>query len=663
MGCGWSSWPRSATPQHCRMCWPRCSTSLRRPESALTESVAGALSGRRLLVVLDNCEHVLDAAADLVESILTRATTVKLLVTSREGLRLSAEHLWPVPSLDVRGGVSSPAVELFVERAEALLPGFELGEPVAAEAVTEICRRLDGLPLGIELAAARMVSMSPVEVLQRLTDRFRLLSGSPRGVERHQTLAHAVRWSYDLLGDDERAVLTRCSVFADGFDLAAATHMYESSDEFAVLDLLDSLVRKSLVTAEPSTEHTRYGMLETIRQFAEDQLAATGMLVQARDRHAAYFAEQTKSYSDLWDGPRQRIALDWAAVNFANLRTGYRRAADQADVVTAAAIAAHTVLLTGGLLRNEPVSWAEEILAAATAADIRQLPRLYSAAACCAVAGRTEAAVGYAQKALGFEMNPEYDPFPTAITRFREAAAYLFAGRIDRWLEISTGLTAQTGLSRVVGMSCLLYALPAVGRADEAMAMAEQALIGARKHGNPIWIALALCGYGRAFAEADPQRALTAFRQGLHHTRDQRLPNWEAIIARYAAGLEATHGEPEQALELFDSTLDMLDRAGNVANMAATLANLALFVDRVGRPDIAATVYGACSNYGIINTVVGLPDLVDRLCAKLADGAFEDCVTAGAAMELSDAVHYARRQIQLTRRQILGSTEAVGLPV
>ena len=142
----------------------------------------------------------------------------------------------------------------------------------------EICRRVDGIALAIELAAARMVSMSAQDVRDRLGDRFRLLSGSRRGLERHQTLRHAVAWSYDLLDDDERTVLQRCSVFAGGFDVAAATAISEHFDDYAVLDGLDSLVRKSLVTAERVNGHTRYGMLETIRQFAEEQLAATGTI-------------------------------------------------------------------------------------------------------------------------------------------------------------------------------------------------------------------------------------------------------------------------------------------------------------------------------------------------------------------------------------------------
>jgi predicted ATPase len=250
------------------------------PQAGLTvsDSIAQALSGRRLLIVLDNCEHVLGAAGDVVETILTRTATVTVMATSREGLRLPAEQLWPVPSLDIAGGANSAAVELFVERAHAVKPDFAPGVGADSEAVAEICRRVDGIALAIELAAARMVSMSPQDVRDRLGDRFRLLSGSRRGLERHQTLRNTVQWSYDLLDDGERAVLGCCSVFADGFDLAAAAHLCDGLDEYTVLDRLDSLVRKSLVTSEQVGSHARYAMLETIRQFAEEQLAATGSI-------------------------------------------------------------------------------------------------------------------------------------------------------------------------------------------------------------------------------------------------------------------------------------------------------------------------------------------------------------------------------------------------
>ena len=446
------------------------------PQAGLTvtDSIAQALSGSRVLIVLDNCEHVLGAAGDLVETILSRAVGVTVLATSREGLRLPAERLWPVPSLDVAGGVDSSAVALFVERARAVKPDFGYGAPADAEAVAEICRRVDGIALAIELAAARVMSMSAQDVCDHLDDRFRLLSGSRRGLERHQTLRNTLQWSYDLLDDDERAVLGCCSVFADGFDLAAATHLRgDGLDEITVLDQLDSLVRKSLVTAEQVDGHTRYRMLETIRQFAEEQLAATGSISAVRDAHARYFADRAIAVWDTWDGPRQRVALDWVDVEFANLRVGFRWAADQGDLTAATAIAAHTTMLGCYLLRYESIGWAEELLDAAVAADVRQLPRLYTAASICSQTGHPGTAVGYAQTAVALAADPRYDAFEPGVTRDWEGAALLYSGRMDEVLDIAAGLVDEPR-THVVGSVAMLLVLPVVGRVDEARAIADE---------------------------------------------------------------------------------------------------------------------------------------------------------------------------------------------
>jgi predicted ATPase len=622
----------------------------------VTDSISNALSGRRMLIVLDNCEHVLDAAAHLVTTVLNGAETVHVMATSREGLRVRAEHLWPVPSLDVQAGADSAAVELFVERARAASPGFELGDAATASTVTEICRRLDGIALAIELAAARMVSMTAEDLRDRLGDRFRILSNTHRTQEpeHHQTLRQAVQWSYDLLDDHEQVVLARCSVFADGFDLAAATRVSggDAFDEYTMLDLLDSLVRKSLVTVERTSGHARYGLLETIREFAAHRLAVAGTTDAARDRHARYFAERATAHWDMWDGPRQRVAVDWVDAEFANLRAGFRWAADQDDLVLAAAIAAPTTLLNWALQRFESAGWAEEILVAAEATELRQLPRLYTAASLCMFTGRPEAAVGYAERAVALEGARDFDSFELGWASAWEASAHLNAGRIGRCLEIYAGLAARPGLAHVVGLCGTLYVLPAVGRADEARAMADATLAAADAHGNPFWIAWALAGAGRAFTDDDPGRALAAYRRGLTYARGHRLPVWEARLAREAAGLEAVHGELEQALALFDTTIDAFHRAGDVANAAVTLTHLAVFFDRIERPEIAATIYGASTRPTSINMVTNLDDVLQHLRGALGETRFDDCVAEGAALEHADAVHYAREQIRLTQRQL-----------
>ena len=322
------------------------------PGMNLADSVATALEGRSRLFVFDNCEHVLDAAADLIDAILQHSTTVTILATSREGLRLADEQLWPVPSLDTRDGADSTAAALFVERAKAVSPTLALNDADQATAVAEVCRRLDGIPLAIELAASRMQSMTVVELHDRLHDRFRLLTGSRRGLERHQTLRQAVQWSYDLLDHSEKTLLARCSVFAGGFDLAAAAAIAECGDELAVLDLLDALVRKSLLVAGQSSGRTRYSMLETIRQFAEEQLVNSGEADRTRDAHAQYFAAREDDVLALWDSPRQRESYEWLARELPNLRAAFRWSIDGGDLDTGATIAFYASLLACVLTRS-----------------------------------------------------------------------------------------------------------------------------------------------------------------------------------------------------------------------------------------------------------------------------------------------------------------------
>ncbi|HTQ19749.1 adenylate/guanylate cyclase domain-containing protein [Mycobacterium sp.] len=369
------------------------------PGKTVSESVAAALEGRSRLLVFDNCEHVVDSVADLVEAILAASATVSILATSREGLGVSEEQLWRVPSLDIDSGTESAAVSLFVDRAHSVVSDFSLAQPGEADAVVEICRRLDGIPLAIELAASRMASMTVSEVRDRLDQRFRLLVGSRRGLARHQTLHHAVAWSYDHLEDPEKALLGRCSVFAGGFDLQSACAVMGSDDDFATLDLLDALVRKSLLVADRSAGRTRFSMLETIRQFAEEQLAARGVAEEVRAAHARHFAGRETDIMTLWDSPRQREAYEWFAIELANLRTAFRWAADHGDLDVAATIATYAGFL-GYLIENyEPIAWAEELIEPAHAVDHPRLAFLYAMAALCWIVGRIEEAVRYADAA------------------------------------------------------------------------------------------------------------------------------------------------------------------------------------------------------------------------------------------------------------------------
>ena len=539
------------------------------------------------------------------------------------------------------------------------MTGFQLESDADVEAVTEICRRLDGIPLGVELAAARMLSMTPSEVLGRLGDGMPLASRSRRGPERHQTMSNVVHWSYDLLTTDEQTVFHTSAVFAGGFDVAAVTATCNRFDEYAMLDVLDSLVRKSLVSTSRAGNRTRFGMLETIRQFSADHhadstAATADQIDQMRDRHPRYFAAQAAVHWELWDGPQQRVATDWVDVEFDNLRAGFLWAIDRQDLASAAAIAAHTAALAHTLQRFEPIEWAETVLPAAADADVAQLPRLYSAAGLCSFTGRSADAVRYAEAASALQTDPRYQPFDVGWVRHGEALAHFLAGRVDRYLEICTGLVDEPGLAHVVGLCGPTHALSLVGRADEAMEIADDAMAAARAHGNPFWIAAAHGACGAAFAEHEPIRALDILRRGLSYARSQRSSYAEALIAAQAAPLESVYGDVDDALVLYSAAVDAYYRAGDTVNLATALGSLAWVFERIEMPEVAATMYGTGIDDPLTTTIaspVGATVVAAHLREVLDTETFDDRVRIGAAMNRSEAVHYAQHHINAVRHR------------
>ncbi|MEU0332836.1 BTAD domain-containing putative transcriptional regulator [Streptomyces sp. NPDC006193] len=277
---------------------------------------------RRMLLVLDNCEHVVDAAARLAERLLARCPELTVLATSREPLGVPGEVLRPVEPLP-----EPVALRLLAERGAAARPGFRVEDD--PEACAEICRRLDGLPLAIELAAARLRMLTPRQIADRLDDRFRLLtSGSRTVLPRQQTLRAVVDWSWDLLDADERDVLARLSVFSGGCDLAAA----EAVCGPVALDALGSLVDKSLVVAAPGPDGgMRYRLLETVAEYAAERLAETGGRAETERAHLTYYRELARTTDPLLRGPEQGAAIARFQLEYENLRTALRHAVALGD--------------------------------------------------------------------------------------------------------------------------------------------------------------------------------------------------------------------------------------------------------------------------------------------------------------------------------------------
>ncbi|MFE7646494.1 AfsR/SARP family transcriptional regulator [Streptomyces phaeoluteigriseus] len=309
---------------------------------------------RRMLIVLDNCEHVVEGAARLVEELLKRCPELTVLATSREPLGVPGELLRPVEPLP-----EPAALRLLAERGAAARPGFRVDDDPGACA--EICRRLDGLPLAIELAAARLRVLTPRQIADRLDDRFRLLtSGSRTVLPRQQTLRAVVDWSWELLDEDEREVLCHLSVFARGCDLAAA----EAVCGPAALDALGSLVDKSLVVAAPAPDGAmRYRLLETVAEYAAARLDESGDRPRAERAHLTYYRELARTTEPSLRGGGQRAAVDRLQLEYENLRTALRRAVAARDEQEALCLALSlTTYWQMRDLRIEARGWCREVM-------------------------------------------------------------------------------------------------------------------------------------------------------------------------------------------------------------------------------------------------------------------------------------------------------------
>lgn len=356
----------------------------------LLTTLAAGFGAGPILLLLDNCEHLVEACAQVAEHLLRSCPDLRLLATSREPLGVPGEVAWRVPSLDLPEPVASTdqlcatpaaAVRLFVERAQAARPGFALTERNAATAA-EICRRLDGIPLAIELAAAQVRVLDPEELAVRLDDRFLLLTGGNRGAPpRHRTLRATIDWSYDLLSRTERRFFDWLSVFAGGFTLAAAEGVCTASwvDEAGVFDLLSRLIDASLIQVEPvgETSATRYRLLEISRAYGADRLARRAETDQARRRHAAWFLARAEEAARAFHGPDQGFWLRWAEREHDNLCAALAWSLEHNEATVAMRLAA--ALSWSWLVHqrwSEGLDWVQRVLALPCASPTRERGQL-----------------------------------------------------------------------------------------------------------------------------------------------------------------------------------------------------------------------------------------------------------------------------------------------
>lgn len=552
------------------------------------------LLDRHLLLLLDNCEHVIGDVADLVEAILGSAERVHVVATSREPLGIDGEVVRRVSSLVVPDGdatvveaLTAASVRLFVERATAVASSFVLDESNVG-AVTEICRRLDGIPLAIELAAARIRSMPPQDLSRRLDERFRLLGGgSRRAQERHRTLLATVSWSYDLLEPAEQAVFRRLAVFPASFTLEAAEEVADQDDEpVDVTDSLLGLVDRSLVQFDPN--EGRYRLLETLRQFAADRLGESGETEVRRERHAEYFVGLVDRHADELLGPGYLNARTILTAELENIRATATWLIDRGRWEALASLCRSTLYFAIQSSPVDGVAWRQLVIDHRAVLDDEVVIDAMSELAYLQAnsLGDHEVALATADRALA--LAEESGRMPTLWALVARTYALNLAARYEetvvdanRSLEVADATGDET--IAVIALGILCSALAALGWREESTAVAQEALRRGEASGHPLVMGAAVITYAATYVTqtATPDfEAAWEIVERYPQTRDAGGTNamWFDLIWGWTLlGL----GEPN-AVEWLADVLRAADRlnAQPVSDIALRL--LALAFDRCG---------------------------------------------------------------------------------
>lgn len=527
------------------------------------ECILDHLRERDCLIVLDNCEHLLDVVARLTDAILLGCQRVRVLATSREGLGIDGEQLRPIRSLPVpevpttAAVMSADATALFAERAASVAPAFCVDD-TNAPAVVEICRRLDGIPLAIELAAARVASLQPMEIAALLDERFRLLTGSRRrGVERHQTLRATVDWSYSLLAEVERTVFDRLGAFVGSFDTTAAQSVAAdgSIGRFDVLDVLDELVAKSMLMVEPTPEGTtRYQLLETLRQYALERLEQSGEVDVYRRRHAEHYVSVSAEIGGALygvDEVRTRARLDRETDN---LRAAVDWSIDAEEVTLACGIIAPLAREAAWDRGSEFGSWAQRALALAADND-EQWQRVCLAAGLKAFFADADCAESL-RIADSMLEDPDIAVYPKVDALCLRAITLAQLGDIE-------GCVAN------LDEACELRDYPDVDPRDPTGISASANLA----------IYLTFLG--------DPERASTAAADCIE--RAQALGGPSVLsLAHFAAGFAQEDRDPIGAAASFEEALRLSDAGGSTIVRDRSMLALALLTWRSGDSNAAA---------------------------------------------------------------------------
>jgi predicted ATPase/DNA-binding CsgD family transcriptional regulator len=642
------------------------------PGRPVADTVAEAVDGRSLLVLLDNCEHVIDACAKLADTLLRNCPNLALLATSREPLGLDGERIYRVPSMrtpdggdDVATIRASEAVRLLADRAAA--QGAPLaGDDGTAELAGRICRRLDGIPLAIELAAARLRIIPAAELEARLDERFAILTGGSRaGLPRQQTLRAMVDWSWELLNPGEQVVLARLSVFAGGFGLAAAEAVAVGPDvpSGEVLGLLGALVDKSLIQfGDAGAGPGRYRLLDTVRQYAAGRLDALGPVAAdaARAAHRDYYVALAETAAPHLVAADQAAWLDRLDAELGNLRAALAFSQTQPDPMPGLRLAA--CLPVFWTVRGQGAEGIDALRALLDAPAARQAT-LVRARALTAAANLLESAGGYAiaadycEEALAIA-RAAGDEYLVAELLCAQALVLVRQGQPGAALpliERGLGLARRLGEPYLTSRLFTARASAANVQGDRAGAArdAAEALRLCRQAGDRLHAGGLLGNLGYYELSADD---LNAARRHLAESLDifRALNNlYGAVFETFNLGLaEYLDGSLDAAGALFAESLGLARRMGIKANMAYALIGLAMAGRDGPGPGWSARLHGA-ADQALADLGHALEPLEARLAgqdrqrlrAAMGDGAFDAEYAAGRALDLAHAADQARQGI------------------
>jgi predicted ATPase/DNA-binding SARP family transcriptional activator len=560
-------------------------------------SVIEFLRPRGMLLVVDNCEHVLPAVARLVDRIVKHCPNVVVLATSREALAVEGERIIPVPPLR-----EAEATMLFAERAKAGRPDFDLDhEPVGA--VAEICRRLDGLPLAIELAAARMRAMTSLDVARRL-DGLRLLSGGARDASpRHQSLAATIDWSYRLLTDAEQALFMRLSLFAGGFDLAAAHGVCgaDGETEDDTLDLLTGLLDKSMVKMRASTGGSRYLVLETLRAFGRDRLRENDIVDDCMSRHARYYTALAEQGAAGMHGADEGAWVARMLPDYDNLRVAFEHVMADEDVDTALRLVTSLSEFIHLRIGYESSEWAERAVRIAEPGH-----PLYAAAVGFAARGawnrgeteRARSLAGLAEGRVPTRGNGRvaYPGDVLADLALYEGDAEGALAHYDAEMARARGDADPIRLVWTLFYVAICHA--ALRASENGVAAAQEAVEVSDATANPTARSMARYALGLVLKKSQPDRALALFCDAAELAASVQNFWWHGIALMEAASTRAVHGETATAAVALIEVIDHWDRVGDWSQQWLNLRYVTRFLVRVGADDDALALHHALVDAG-----------------------------------------------------------------